>query len=60
MNDTTKTWPSFASDTAALAYIRNNSGEFENGQTIAIVNFDDCVTLFFEARFTMEFIEIVD
>lgn len=57
-NDSFPGWPEFTTYNAAWNYIKNNSGQFNNGDIIALVDFDNHETKFLEARFTMEFSEI--
>lgn len=57
-NDFLSHWPIFTTFNAAFNYIKNNSGEFNNGDIIALVDFENQETKFVEARFRMEFFEI--
>lgn len=51
-------WPSFKTVEAAIRYIENNSGEFENQEMIAIVDFENMKTRFIRAELKMTFSEL--
>ena len=54
-NNSFPDWPAFANMRAAITYIENNSGEFENGETISLVDYGNCDCQFLVARFEMRF-----
>jgi len=48
----------FYSYDSALEAIRDNTGQFHNGQKLAIVNFEDHICYFVEMRMEMTVIEL--
>ena len=57
-SNSTNNWPSFTSFDAAMRYVENNSGEFENQEMIAIVDFDKMRPRFIRAELRMTFTEM--
>ena len=51
-------WPTFHNFSYAEKYIFDNSSLFDNGDIIAMVDFDNAKTVFIEARFTMTFKQV--
>ena len=53
-----KHWPSFNTFEAAMQYIENNSGEFDNQEILLIVDFYTLKTRFVRAELKISFREI--
>lgn len=54
LDKTFPTWPTFTSFEAAIKYCEDNSGIFDNGETIALVDFMEGKMQFFTARLEMK------
>lgn len=57
LDKTFPNWPTFSSFEAAIAYCEDNSGMFDNGETIVLVDFMEGKTQFFTARLEMKLIK---
>lgn len=44
-------WPQFKSTEEAIKYINDNTGVFEPGDNIAIIDFSNCITTFYKIEF---------
>jgi hypothetical protein len=54
LNKTFPNWPTFSSFEGAIAYCENNSGMFDNGETIALIDFTEGKTQLLTARLEMK------